>query len=143
MFTESVNHPTYLKNKATGNHALDAYAYGPWPHLFTRLACTYKPPAEMLLTLLYLWDRTVGTGNDCGDCALSQIPVHHRHRNKWLAAFIAAGFFECVKTKPGGKSKKQEGSFYVYKNPSANQWDAFFRAASVVVHYKGWDTAPT
>ncbi len=138
---ESVNHPIYLKTKATGNHALDAYAYGRWPHLFTLLACKYNPPPEMILVLLYLWDKTVGSGDDCGDCALSQIPVHHRYRSKWLAAFVAVGFFDCEKHKTGGKS--QRSNFYHYKNPTATDWDKFFQAAAMVKNFGNWDLVPT
>lgn len=119
-----------LRDKATGNHAFDQDAYGPFPHLFFNLANKYSVPNDMLLTLFFLWDRTVGTGNDCGDCALSQIPVQNRHKLRWLAALTESGFFSVTKTTPGGR--KQEGSLYVYENPTAEQWELFFRMAAVV-----------
>jgi hypothetical protein len=143
---ESVKHPTYLKTKATKNHALNAYAYGPWPHLFIRLACTYNPPPEMILVLLYLWDKTVGSGSDCGCCALSQIPVHHRYRSKWLAALVAVGFFDCDKAKRGGKHPKDEaekGSFYIYNNPTADEWDRFFQVAYLIKNFGNWELIST
>ena len=130
-------HPTYLKEKATGNHALDAYAYGPWPHLFNRLALEYAVPESLVMTLLFLWDRTVGSGDDFGDCALSQIYARPRERSKWLAALTASGFFECTKAKSGGAD--QHGSFYVYKNPTADEWDEFFRRAGIVKKAPNWD----
>lgn len=130
-------HPTFLKEKATGNHALDAYAYGPWPHLFNRLALEYEPPESLMLTLLFLWDRTVGSGEGCGDCALSQIHVRDREKAKWLAAFVASNFFECVKAKSGGT--KQSGSFYAYNNPTADEWDEFFRRAGILKKAANWD----
>ena len=133
-------HPTILKDKATGNHALDSYAYARWPHLFAALALKYSVPPDMLLTLLFLWDRTVGTGDDCGDCAMSQIPVRARAATKWLAAFVAADFFSCMKAIPGGAD--QRGSFYEYKNPSTNEWDEFFRRAEILQRFGNWDAVP-
>ncbi len=130
-------HPTILKDKATGNHALDAYAYVRWPHLFNVLALKYDVPPSLLLTLLFLWDRTVGTGNDFGDVALSQIPVRRQEKVKWLAAFVAANFFERQKSKSGGRT--QEGSFYVYNNPSADEWDEFFRRSEFLRRFPKWD----
>jgi len=134
-------HRTTLHEKATGNHALDAYAYGPWPHLFSVLARKYNVPDAMLLTLLFLWDMTVGTGDDCGDAALTQIPIRARDRLKWLAAFVAAGFFKCEKATPGGAD--QRGSFYEYTNPTADDWDEFFRRAAAAYKFPGWDAVST
>lgn len=132
-------HPVFLKEKATGNHALDSYAYGRWPHLFNVLALKYPVPPEMLLTLLFLWDRTVGDGDDAGDCARTQIPVRARHRDKWLSAFVAGGFFSCEKSESGGSAKRQRGSFFIYKNPTADQWDQFFWRASILSRFEHWD----
>ncbi len=132
-----MKHPTYLREKATGNHALDAYAYGPSPHLFNRLALQYRTPASLLMTVTFLWDRTVGAGDDCGDCALSQIPVRRQEKVKWLAALVAANFFKCERAKSGGAN--QRGSFYVYENPSADEWDEFFRRAGILKRFSKWD----
>ena len=123
-------HRTTLRDKATGNHAIDSYAYSQMPHLFFVLSNTYSVPPSLLLTLFFLWDRTVGGGSDCGDVALSQIPVRRQDKVKWLAAFEAADFFEVEKPKVGGA--QQRGTFYVYKNPTADEWDEFFRRAEIL-----------
>jgi hypothetical protein len=128
---------TLLRDKATGNNALDADAYGPMPHLFFNLAVEYKVPSDFLLTLLFLWDRTVGTGDDCGDCALSQIPVRPRDKSRWLAALVAAGFWDCKKAKSGGKN--QRGSFHIYKNPPVEAWESLFQAAGIAQHLANRD----
>jgi hypothetical protein len=130
-----------LRASATGNHALDESAYGPTPHLFFNLAVKYPVPAEMLLTVLFLWDRTVGRDAErhsaAGDCALSQIPVRERNRNRWLAALIACEFWEREKAKSGGRH--QSGSYYEYKNPTAKEWETFFEFASISRNVAGFD----
>jgi hypothetical protein len=107
------------------------------PHLFFVLSNTYSVPPSLLLTLFFLWDRTVGGGSDCGDVALSQIPVRRQDKVKWLAAFEAADFFEVEKPKVGGA--QQRGTFYVYKNPTADEWDEFFRRAEILQRFENWD----
>jgi hypothetical protein len=97
-------------------------------------------PPSLLLTLYFLWDRTVGNDAEaaCGDLALSQIPVkNERDKVKWLAAFEASGFFEVEKPKSGGA--KQRGTFYVYKNPTVDEWDEFFRRAEILQRYEKWE----
>ncbi len=134
---KSKHYVTLTGDNATGNHAIDSYAYGPFPHLFTRLAVEYRPPADMLLTLLFLWDRTVGRDelrdDAMGDIALSQIPVQPRCKLRWLEAFVAAGFWERTTAARGGKQHK--GSVYVYKNPTTEEWDKFFEAAAMAQHF--------
>jgi hypothetical protein len=133
-------HRITLRDKATNNHALDSYAYGRMPHLFFILANTYEVPDSLLLTLFFLWDRTVGQDDaGCGDCALSQIPARPRERIKWLTAFEASRFFTRVKSKSGGT--KQAGSFYAYENPTADEWDEFFRRAAILKRFANWDKA--
>jgi len=134
-----------LRERSTGNHALDKDAYGPMPHLFFNLALKYPVPPDFLLTVFFLWDKTVGQDADrdiaAGDCALSQIPVRPRARNRWLAALAAAGFWTVKKAKSGGAN--QRGSFYIYENPTAAEWGVLFKAASMVQHFRGWDRSTT
>jgi hypothetical protein len=120
-----------LRDKATtDNHAINRDAYGMMPHLFFNLAVAYPVPAELLLTIFFLWDKTVGTDIDAptGRCSQSQIPVRQRNLRRWLAALTQAGFWEC-REKSGLGDKK--GSLYAYKNPSAEDWETFFRVAHV------------
>lgn len=124
-----------LRDKATGNHALDQDAYGPVPHLLFNLAVKYTVPDEFLLTVLFLWDRTVGTGDDCGNCALSQIPVRARDKTRWLAALVECGFWECRKAS----NRDHVGSFYEYKNPTAAEWERFFKVASITRKFSNMD----
>jgi hypothetical protein len=140
--------PRFLKEKATGNHALDSYAYSRWPHLFNVLALKYNVPDSFILTLLFLWDRTVGSGEEeAGDCALSQIPVNPRWKKKWIAALVAAGFFTCTREESGGRN--QRGAFYVYNNPPAEAWAKFFfSAGNLCSHPRAvagipWNKLPT
>ena len=141
MTKHSSGNYVVLREKSTGNHALDKDAYGPMPHLFFNLALKYPVTSDFLLTVFFLWDKTVGQDPDrdmaSGDCALSQIPVHPRTRNRWLAALVAAGFWSVQKTKAGGANQK--GSFYTYENPTAAEWEVLFEAASMVHNFKGWD----
>jgi hypothetical protein len=135
-------HRTTLREKATGNHAIDSYAFSRMPHLFFVLASEkYYPkvPVSLLLTLFFLWDRTVGDDAvaECGDIALSQIPVRRQEKVKWLAAFEAAGFFERKKPKSGGAN--HESTWYAYSNPTADEWDEFFRRAEILVRFENWD----
>ena len=133
-------HPVILREKATGNRALDSHGYSRVPHLFFVLANKYDVPPSLLLTLLSLWDRTVGTdaATEMGDCALSQIPVkNERDKLKWLAAFEAAGFFSVTKPKSGGA--KQQSTLYEYKNPLADDWDEFFRRAGILARFENWE----
>jgi len=119
-----------LKDRATGNHAIDREAYGMFPHLFCHLAIAYPVPAELFLTIVFLWDRTVGADVTMPDgrCALSQIPVRERNKRRWLAALIAVGFWDC-REKSGMGDKM--GSLYEYRNPTAEEWETFFKVASL------------
>jgi hypothetical protein len=131
--------PRFLKEKATGNHALDAYAYGRWPHLFNALATEYPVPDSFMVTLLFLWDRTVGSGEEAaGDCAMSQIPVNERWRSKWIAALVASGFFTIAREADLG-GRNQRGAFYVYNNPPAEAWAKFFWLASTLCSEAGFN----
>jgi hypothetical protein len=135
-------HRVTLRDKATTNHALDSYAYGRMPHLFFVLANKYDVPPSLLLAVFFLWDRTVGTDDSgCGDCALTQIPLRRQEKVKWLEALVAANFFERVKSKSGGAN--QSGSFYAYQNPTADEWDEFFRRAEILQRFPNWDGAKT
>jgi hypothetical protein len=124
---------------ATDNHAIDKDAFGCVPHLFFNLAVHYTVPHEFLLTVLFLWDKTVGQDRDVpiGDCALSQIPVRPRARSRWLAALVAAGFWDCKKATSGGAHQK--GSLYEYKNPTAESWERLFQAVSISRNFDGFD----
>jgi hypothetical protein len=124
---------------ATGNHAIDRDAWASVPHLFFNLAVRYPVPPEFFLTVLFLWDKTVGQDREApaGDCALSQIPVRPRDRARWLAALVTAGFWDCDKATPGGAN--QRGSFYEYKNPPAEAWERLFKAASLSRNMDGFD----
>jgi hypothetical protein len=128
---------------ATSNLVLNKSAWGKFPHFFTYLLRKYPVPHHFLLTLLFLWDATVGSSDSpIGQISLSQIPVRNRERNKWLAAFVAVGFWEVVKAKPsdGGKS----GSMYVYNESTTPEaWETFFMAASRAQHFPGWDDVST
>jgi hypothetical protein len=132
-------HPTILRDHATGNNAIDSYAYSRMPHLFFVLANTYDVPPSLLLTLFFLWDRTIGNDAEaeCGDIALSQIPVRRQEKVKWLAAFESANFFAVTKPKIGGAQHR--GTFYEYKNPTADEWDEFFRRSEILQRFEGWD----
>lgn len=135
-------HRVTLRDKSTNNHALDSYAYGRMPHLFFVLANKYDVPPELLLTVFFLWDRTVGADDSgCGDCALSQIPLRRQDKVKWLDALVAANFFTCSKAKSGGA--QQSGSFYAYENPTADEWDEFFRRAEILDRFPKWDKVTT
>jgi hypothetical protein len=127
-----------LREKATGNHAIDRDAYGRMPHLFFNLSVVYPVPADLLLTIFFLWDKTVGEDFDApiGRCAQSQIPVRQRNLRRWLAALTQAGFWEC-REKSGLGDKK--GSLYSYKNPTAEEWETFFRSASMSQNIPGVD----
>lgn len=130
--------PTLYGNQATGVPVLDEMAYGCWPHLFTRLAIKYDVPAHFLITLLYLWEATVGADRDapCGYLARKQIPVRARESRKWLAAFCAAGFFTERRAKLGDKT----GTFYEYKSATtAKEWEGLFAAAGVFSKLPDWD----
>jgi hypothetical protein len=128
-----------LRDKATGNHALDKDAFACVPHLFFNLAVRYPVPPEFFLTVLFLWDKTIGQDREdpCGDCADSQIPVRKPNRTRWLAALVAVGFWERKKPKLGGAN--QRGSFYDYKNPPADAWERMFKAASLSRNFPGLD----
>ena len=137
--TPTDKHTNTLRDKSTGNLAMDAYAYGPWPHLFNVLTNKYAVPPSFFITLNFLWDRTVGSKDTpCGDIALSQIPGRRQEKVKWLAALVSARFFERVKTQPGGKD--QEGSFYAYDvKVTADEWDEFFKRAAMLASFPKWD----
>jgi hypothetical protein len=126
-----------LREKATGNYAIDRDAYVMVPHLLFNLAVAYTVPDELILTVLFLWDKTVGEDIDVpiGNCALSQIPVRERNARRWLAALVAVGFWNCKKSGYGDA----KGSLYEYKNPTAEEWEDFFRAASVSRNFAGFD----
>ena len=119
-----------------------------WPHYFTRWAQKYKPPDHFLLTLLFLWDATVGEvgkGKGArGRLALSQIPVRERDSTKWLAAFEACGFFTVVKAGP----RDLKGSLYEYKlDADPCDWEALFEWAAWITEAtspRSWDkVSPT
>ena len=131
-----------LRERSTGNHALDKDAYGPVPHLLFNLALKYPVPHEFFVTVLFLWDKTVGQDPERdtaeGDCALSQIPVRERDKKRWLAALIAAGFWEiCCPAKSGGTH--QHSATYAYLNPTAAEWDSLFKAVSMSRNIAGKD----
>jgi hypothetical protein len=128
--------PTLYGAQATGMPVLDNMAYGCWPHLFTPLALEYDVPPHFLITLLFLWEATVGADRDapCGNLALTQIPVRVRESRKWLAAFVAAGFFTVRPAKLGDKT----GSFYEYRSATtAKEWEGFFAAVDVIFKFPG------
>jgi hypothetical protein len=128
--------PTLYGLQSTGIPVLDAAAFGCWPHLFTQLAVKYDVPAHLQITLLYLWEATVGADRDapCGNLALTQIPVRVRESRKWLAAFVAAGFFTVRPAKLGDKT----GSFYEYRSTTtAKEWEGFFAAADLIYKLPG------
>src|SRR4051812_22130431 len=129
--------PKLTKDKATGIPILDEYAYGRWPHAFMVWATRHDVPEHFLITLLYLWDATVGSGDDCcGDLAISQVRGRERTIRKWLAAFCAAGFFEEKKRNPGDK----KGSMFVYnQNTTPEAWERMFKAAGLAQHFGNWD----
>jgi hypothetical protein len=135
-------HPVILREKATGNHAIDSYGYGRMPHLFFVLFNDYYPdvPITLLLTLFFLWDKTVGTDAtiEMGDCALSQIPVRRQEKVKWLAALVSAGFFTAKKPQSLGGAN-QYSTLYEYKNPTSDEWDEFFRRAEILGRFPNWD----
>jgi hypothetical protein len=124
-------------DKATGNKAINRDAYGRMPHLFFNLAVEYGVPDELFLTILFLWDKTVGANCDdpSGHCSMTQIPVRERNARRWLAALVMCGFWDCKKSGLGDK----KGSFYEYRNPSAEEWETFFRTASVLRDMAGFD----
>ena len=128
--------PKLTKDKATGIPIVDEFAFAMWPHAFTIYARRYDVPDHFLITLLYLWDATVGSGDACGDLAIGQIPVRERTVRKWLAAFCAVGFFEEQKRKPGEK----RGSFFAYqKNTSPEAWEKLFKVAGLAQYFGNWD----
>jgi len=108
------------------------------------LARDYEVSLDLLVTLVYLWDATVGSArhkerpagsNPQGRIAASQIPVRHHYRNKWLHALLASGFFKRVE-KAGPAEKK--GSLYEYENETTpEEWKAFFAKAGFVTALKG------
>lgn len=130
--------PPVLK-EATHIAALDALAWGRWPHLFTVLAREYKVPTEFFITLIFLWDATVGSkSSPSGKLALSQIPGRERTVGKWLAALEAAEFFTVEKAGP----HDHEGSTYTYnEETTAESWEAFFEKAEWLDPFPSWDKA--
>ncbi len=132
--------PKLTKDKATGIPILDEFAYGRWPHAFMIWATRHSVPDHFLITLMYLWDATVGSSDDySGDLAIAQVPVRERTVRKWLAAFCAVGFFEEKKRKPGDK----KGSIFVYESsttPSA--WERMFKVAGLAERFGNWDSMP-
>ena len=131
-----------LREKATGNHALDKDAYGPVPHLLFNLAVKYKVPDEFFLTVLFLWDKTVGQDPDremaMGDCALSQIPVRDRDKKRWLAALLAVGFWKIGRPARSG-GPNQHSASYEYLNPAAEEWESLFKVVSTARNIAGKD----
>lgn len=123
--------------KATGIAVLDYYAYGRWPHWFTVLATKHKVPPDFIVTLLYLWDATVGRSEACeGDLAVSQVPVRARNVRKYLAAICRAGLFEVLESKSGDKT----GDFFVYNDAATPEtWETFFRVIGTASRFGGWD----
>jgi len=112
------------------------------PHLFFVLFNDYYPdvPITLLLTLFFLWDKTVGTDAtiEMGDCALSQIPVRRQEKVKWLTALVSAGFFTAKKPQSLGGAN-QDSTLYEYKNPTSDEWDEFFRRAEILGRFPNWD----
>ena len=114
--------------KATRIPVLDAQAYGRWPHLFSNLAREHDAPADLIITLLYLWDGTMGSANaPGGDVSISQIPVRTREKRKWLAALCAAGLFERV-SGPAGSTRGD--AYYYDEQATPEKWDEFFQLAA-------------
>lgn len=130
--------PLISTEKSTGIRVLDEEGFGMWPHLFTTLFLRYRPPEHFLISLLYLWEATVGhdKNDPAGHLAFSQIPVREREAYKWVAAFCAIGFFTVTKPKQGEK----KGSFYEYNVDTApGQWEALFAAAAALASLPCWD----
>jgi len=123
--------------KATGIPVLDAMAYGRWPHLFSYLALKHEVPDHFLITLLYLWDGTMGSAHaPNGNVALAQIPVREREARKWLAAFCAVGFFE----KDAAEWGDRKGSMFTYNEDTRPQeWEKLFAWAGAVKNLRNWD----
>lgn len=96
----------------------------PWPHDFNRLMMKYQISHSFLVTLIYLWQATVGSGDDtCGYLALRQIPVRRKHAEKWLAALCESGLFTVEKAKLGS----QDGSRYEYREDATmKDWETLF-----------------
>jgi hypothetical protein len=135
------------ENNPTGNAALDALAWMRFPHLFLELARRFDAPHELLVVLLYLWDATVGqpqmvdgehdsSRNPKGHIALSQIPVRHQQRDKWIDALIASRLFLLVEKAP---PESKVGSLYEYNNAEATTrlWFCFFAMSSMVTDFSG------
>ena len=111
------------KTKIERIKALALY-WSPWPHEFNRLMMKYQISHSFLVTLLYLWQATVGSGDDtCGHLALTQIPVRRKHAEKWLTALCKSGLFKVDKAKLGD----QTGSFYEYREDATlKEWERLF-----------------
>jgi hypothetical protein len=129
--------PVLTGDKATGVPVLDEMAFGRWPHLFTVLAVKYKVPDHFLITLLFLWEATMGkSASGSGDLAIPQIPVRERTARKWLAALCAAGFFEKDEVEPGDTT----GATFAYNvNTTPKAWHKFFAAAAMASYFPNWD----
>jgi hypothetical protein len=131
---------TDTKPTRTGVEILDCNNWGMWPHAFTFYAARYKVPSDFLITLLYLWDGTMGSGHrPSGSIGVLQIPVRERDARKWLTALVAVGFFE--KETAGWKDKA--GSKYTYVETTWRQWEIFFKWAGWVALWPGRDKVST
>ena len=136
--------PQLVGSLAANNQAITSKGFTMWPHLFTVLAREHAVSKDFLVTLLYLWDATVGSiqhrerpkdANPQGRISLSQIPVRHHQRDKWLLALIASGFFRRI-DKAGPSDKK--GSLYEYENETTpEEWRAFFAKAGFCEEWSG------
>jgi hypothetical protein len=122
---------------ATGIPAIDEFAFGRWPHLFTILATRYQVPDHFLIVLLFLWEATVGHNTEgMGDLAIAQIPVREREARKWLAALCALGFFERVQGPPGSTT----GAMFIYKKATTpDAWEQLFAIAGQLSCLRNWD----
>lgn len=130
------------ENNPTGNAALDALGYTRCPHVFLELARRFPVPHELFVVVFYLWDATVGqpqvvdgaqdkTRNPQGRIALSQIPVRHQQRDKWIDALLASRLFLLTEKAP---PEEKKGSLYAYNNATATtlDWLRFFAMASMM-----------
>jgi hypothetical protein len=124
-------------DKATGIAAVDEIGFSRWPHLFNVLAERYPVPDHLLITLLWLWNGTVGrNAAGSGDLAVAQVPVRERNVRKWLKALCAVGFFETDGVEPGDRT----GATFTYKkDTSPDAWRQFFEAAAFYNHFPNWD----
>jgi hypothetical protein len=113
-----------------------------WPHQFEDWNLKYRPPKHFYLTVHYLWAATVGNDPDTydGHLALSQIPVRHHDRNKWITALLAIGFWERIKAGRRGIGPERAGSLYNYVESTTDEaWERLFQVAAFYGNFRNWD----